>query len=79
MTDRNLAPFYRNRSRLPRQQHQPIDSWSRGIGRRLLVEPTFESLYAILPLEMETARLQLGGARGVPEVRGEDMRQTERH
>ncbi|VEL40827.1 unnamed protein product [Protopolystoma xenopodis] len=32
---------------------KPIDSWSRGIGRRLLVEPSFESLHPTLPLEME--------------------------
>ncbi|VEL30802.1 unnamed protein product [Protopolystoma xenopodis] len=32
---------------------KPIDSWSRGIRRRLLVEPTSESLHPTLPLEME--------------------------
>ncbi|VEL41663.1 unnamed protein product [Protopolystoma xenopodis] len=28
---------------------KPIDSWSRGIRRRRLVEPTFESLHPTLP------------------------------
>ncbi|VEL42699.1 unnamed protein product [Protopolystoma xenopodis] len=32
---------------------KPIDSWSRGIGHRLLVEPTSESLQQTLSLEME--------------------------
>ncbi|VEL09614.1 unnamed protein product [Protopolystoma xenopodis] len=32
---------------------KPIDSWSRGIRRRLLVEPTIESLHPTLSLEME--------------------------
>ncbi|VEL27382.1 unnamed protein product [Protopolystoma xenopodis] len=30
-----------------------IDSWSRGIRRDLLMEPTFESLHPTLSLEME--------------------------
>ncbi|VEL32781.1 unnamed protein product [Protopolystoma xenopodis] len=32
-----------------------IDSWSRGIRRRLLVEPTLESLHQTLSLEMEVS------------------------
>ncbi|VEL39324.1 unnamed protein product [Protopolystoma xenopodis] len=34
---------------------KPIDSWSRGIRRRLLVEPIFESLHQTLLLEMEVS------------------------
>ncbi|VEL16119.1 unnamed protein product [Protopolystoma xenopodis] len=49
MTDESLAPFHRNRRRLPRKcmnlPVKPIDSWSRGIRRRLLVESNFESLH----------------------------------
>ncbi|VEL36532.1 unnamed protein product [Protopolystoma xenopodis] len=32
---------------------KPIDSWSRGIRRRLRMEPTVESLHPLLSLEME--------------------------
>ncbi|VEL30328.1 unnamed protein product [Protopolystoma xenopodis] len=88
MTDESLAPFHRDRRRLPRKQRQHESSskanrqlvdrnppsssggtdlrisspntftrngWSRGIRRRLLVEPTFESLHPTLLLEMESA------------------------
>ncbi|VEL30814.1 unnamed protein product [Protopolystoma xenopodis] len=34
---------------------KPIDSWSRGIRRRLLVEPSFESLHPTLSLEMKVS------------------------
>ncbi|VEL43604.1 unnamed protein product [Protopolystoma xenopodis] len=50
MTDESLAPFHGNRRNAP---VEPIDSWSRGIGRRLLVELSFESLHRTLSLEME--------------------------
>ncbi|VEL14710.1 unnamed protein product [Protopolystoma xenopodis] len=54
MKHENLAPFHRNRKRLPRKQRQhECSSKSRGIRRRLLVEPTFESLHQTLSLEME--------------------------
>ncbi|VEL30960.1 unnamed protein product [Protopolystoma xenopodis] len=85
MTDESLAPFHRNRRRLPQKQRQhessskanrqlvkrnppslgnrvsidlpvkPIDSWSRGIRRRLLVKPIFDSLQPTLSLEMDVS------------------------
>ncbi|VEL41849.1 unnamed protein product [Protopolystoma xenopodis] len=56
VTDKSLAPVHRNRRGLPQNmnvQVKPIDGWSRGVRRRLLVEPTFESFQPTLPLEME--------------------------
>ncbi|VEL07873.1 unnamed protein product [Protopolystoma xenopodis] len=61
MTDESSARVHRNRRRLPRKQcphessSKPIDNWSRGIRRRLLVEPTFECLHQTLSLEMEVS------------------------
>ncbi|VEL25276.1 unnamed protein product [Protopolystoma xenopodis] len=56
-TDGGLAPFHRNRRRLHLGasviRNLPvklIDSWSRGMGRRLLVEWTIESLRPKLPI-----------------------------
>ncbi|VEL16444.1 unnamed protein product [Protopolystoma xenopodis] len=65
MTDESLAPSHRNRrnrcclgnSVNMNVPVKPIDSGSRGIRRRLLVETSFESLHATLPLEMEPAAL----------------------
>ncbi|VEL22051.1 unnamed protein product [Protopolystoma xenopodis] len=57
MTDESLAPFtgiegdcFGNSASM-NLPVKPINSWSGGIGRRLLVEPTFESLHSILSLE----------------------------
>ncbi|VEL37669.1 unnamed protein product [Protopolystoma xenopodis] len=61
LTDESLAPFYRNRRRLPRKQRQHESSsktnrqLSRGIRHRVLVESTFESLHPTPSPEMEVS------------------------
>ncbi|VEL32724.1 unnamed protein product [Protopolystoma xenopodis] len=45
---------------------KPNDSWSGETRRRLLVEPTFESLHPILSLEMEAARENMSSANFSP-------------
>ncbi|VEL07092.1 unnamed protein product [Protopolystoma xenopodis] len=57
--DHDTSFVHRNRRRLPRKQrHRECSSKAnrklvRGIGRRLLMEASFESLHATLSLEME--------------------------
>ncbi|VEL26654.1 unnamed protein product [Protopolystoma xenopodis] len=68
LKDERLAPFHRNRRRLPRKQHQHECS-SKANRRRLLVEPTFESLHATIPLEMEvSSTIVLGSSVPGPDV-----------
>ncbi|VEL41270.1 unnamed protein product [Protopolystoma xenopodis] len=61
ITDESLAPFrgieadYLGNSVSMILPVKPINSWFRGIGRRLLLEPTFESIHLTLSLEMEVS------------------------
>ncbi|VEL13322.1 unnamed protein product [Protopolystoma xenopodis] len=62
---------------------KPINNWSRGIRRRLLLELTFESLHATLSLEMEVfcgdfSRIMLSGSDDIRDMTDESPARSHR-